>query len=286
MINAKEINSFSEKLGVPTATIDKDWVLGHLLSGIFNNSYFQEHLIFKGGTCLKKCYFENYRFSEDLDFTSIHIEKKEIRSNFKKVTQKVDSETGILFGKIKIADKKFEDNLAAYECSIPFWGANHRKNKKLPPEERWMSSIKIDFTMHEVICLKKEKKKIIHPYSDMLSSPFINSYSIEEIISEKFRALLQRNYAAPRDYYDLWYITKNIASIKWEKVAVAFKEKCDHKNITYKSTKDFFDKNKIISSKREWANSLNHHLNSVPSFDDVIADIKEQIADKKIFPEH
>lgn len=184
MINAKEINSFSEKLGVPTATIDKDWVLGHLLSGIFNNSYFQEHLIFKGGTCLKKCYFENYRFSEDLDFTSIHIEKKEIRSNFKKVTQKVDSETGILFGKIKIADKKFEDNLAAYECSIPFWGANHRKNKKLPPEERWMSSIKIDFTMHEVICLKKEKKKIIHPYSDMLSSPFINSYSIEEIISE------------------------------------------------------------------------------------------------------
>ena len=25
--------------------------------------------IFKGGTCLKKCYFDTYRFSEDLDFT-------------------------------------------------------------------------------------------------------------------------------------------------------------------------------------------------------------------------
>ena len=67
---------------------------------------------------------------------------------------------------------------------------------------------------------------------------------------------------------------------------VAFKEKCDRKNISYKSTKDFFDKNKIISSKREWDNSLNHHLKSVPPFDDVIADIKEQIADKKIFLEH
>ena len=286
MITAKEIKIFSEKLGVPARTIDKDWVLGHLLAGIFDNFYFHENLIFKGGTCLKKCYFGNYRFSEDMDFTSIYVEKKKIISNLKKVTQKIDSETGILFGKIKNADKKFEDNLAAYECSIPFWGADHPKNREPPSEERWMSSIKIDFTIHEVLCLKKEKKKIIHPYSDMLSSPFINSYSIEEIISEKFRALLQRNYAAPRDYYDLWYITKNIASIKWEKVAVAFKEKCDHKNITYKSTKDFFDKNKIISSKREWANSLNHHLNSVPSFDDVIADIKEQIADKKIFPEH
>ena len=25
--------------------------------------------VFKGGTCIKKCYFETYRFSEDLDFT-------------------------------------------------------------------------------------------------------------------------------------------------------------------------------------------------------------------------
>lgn len=28
-----------------------------------------ESWVFKGGTCLKKCYFETYHFSEDLDFT-------------------------------------------------------------------------------------------------------------------------------------------------------------------------------------------------------------------------
>ena len=28
-----------------------------------------ETWVFKGGTCLKKCFFETYRFSEDLDFT-------------------------------------------------------------------------------------------------------------------------------------------------------------------------------------------------------------------------
>jgi predicted nucleotidyltransferase component of viral defense system len=286
MITAKEIKTFSEKLGVPARTIDKDWVLGHLLAGIFNNLYFQENLIFKGGTCLKKCYFENYRFSEDLDFTSIHIEKKKIIATLKKVTQKIDSETGILFGRIKIEDRNFEDNLAAYECSIPFWGADHPKNRNPPSEGRWVSSIKMDFTIHEVICLKKEKKKIIHPYSDFFSSHFIPCYSIEEIISEKFRALLQRNYTAPRDYYDLWYIMKNIDSIKWGEVATAFKKKCEYKNITYNSPKDFFDKNKTISTKREWANSLNHHLKTVPGFDDVIADIKDQIAKKKIFMEH
>jgi len=47
-----------------------------------------------------------------------------------------------------------------------------------------------------------------------------------------------------------------------------------------------FDKNKMISTKREWANSLNYHLTTVPGFDHVIADIKEQIDDKKIFMEH
>lgn len=286
MITAKEINFFSGKLGIPATTVDKDWVLGHLLAGIYNDSYFRENLVFKGGTCLKKCYFGNYRFSEDLDFTAIHIEKKKIISNLKKVTQKIDSETGILFGKIKIADKLFKDNLVAYECSIPFWGAVHPKNKKPPPEERWMSFIKIDFTIHEVICLKKENREIIHPYSDILSSPIIACYPIEEIVSEKFRALLQRNYAAPRDYYDLWHVMKNTDAIQWEKVTAAFKEKCDYKNISYNSPKEFFDKNKMISTKREWANSLNHHLKTVPRFDHVIADIKEQIDDKKIFMEH
>ena len=286
MITAKEIKTFSEKLGVPARTIDKDWVLGHLLAGIFDNSYFQENLIFKGGTCLKKCYFGNYRFSEDLDFTSICIEKKKIVSNLKKVTQKINSEAGILFGKIKIADKKFEDKLAAYECSIPFWGADHPKSKKQPSEERWMSSIKMDFTIHEVICLKKEKKKIIHPYSDILSNHFIPCYSIEEIVSEKFRALLQRNYAAPRDYYDLWYITNNIGAINWGEVATAFKQKCDHKNITCNSMEEFFDKDKLVSCEKEWVNSLNYHLRQIPLFEIVIADLKEQVDKHRLPGEH
>ena len=141
MITAKDIRFFSEKFGVPALTIDKDWVLGHLLSGIYDNDYFQENLVFKGGTCLKKCYFKNYRFSEDLDFTAIHIESSKILSNLKKVIQKVESETGILFGKVKINDKEFVDKLAAYACKIPFWGADHPNSREPPPQSRWLTSI-------------------------------------------------------------------------------------------------------------------------------------------------
>jgi len=51
------------------AVIEKDYVLGWLLWGIGSDPRLQDCWVFKGGTCLKKCYFETYRFSEDLDFT-------------------------------------------------------------------------------------------------------------------------------------------------------------------------------------------------------------------------
>lgn len=277
MITAKDIRLFSEKFGVPALTIDKDWVLGHILSGIYYNDYFQKNLVFKGGTCLKKCYFENYRFSEDLDFTAIHIERSKILSNLRKVIQKVESETGILFGKVKINDKKFVDKLAAYACKIPFWGADHPSSKKPPPQSRWLTSIKLDFTLHEIICLNQESRKIIHPYSDVLPCHYAICYPIEEILAEKFRALLQRKYAAPRDYYDLWYITNYNVEVQWDKVASVFKEKCHYKNITCNTYEDFFDKSRMNNSEKEWANSLKHHLRQVPLFEIVIADLKEQV---------
>jgi len=49
--------------------IEKDYVLGWLLWGIGTDPVLGTQWVFKGGTCLKKCYIETYRFSEDLDFT-------------------------------------------------------------------------------------------------------------------------------------------------------------------------------------------------------------------------
>ena len=68
MILQKEIAIISEQLGVSKSVIDKDWMLGHFIAAIFNEPELKETLIFKGGTCLKKCWFEEYRFSEDLQF--------------------------------------------------------------------------------------------------------------------------------------------------------------------------------------------------------------------------
>jgi predicted nucleotidyltransferase component of viral defense system len=49
--------------------VEKDYVLGWLLAAAASHSETSTNWVFKGGTCLKKCYFETYRFSEDLDFS-------------------------------------------------------------------------------------------------------------------------------------------------------------------------------------------------------------------------
>ena len=44
-------------------------MLGWILWGIGSEPELSNTWIFKGGTCLKKCFIETYRFSEDIDFT-------------------------------------------------------------------------------------------------------------------------------------------------------------------------------------------------------------------------
>jgi predicted nucleotidyltransferase component of viral defense system len=61
--------AFAGETGLRPNVVEKDYVLGWLLAAINANEALTSSWVFKGGTCLKKCYFETYRFSEDLDFT-------------------------------------------------------------------------------------------------------------------------------------------------------------------------------------------------------------------------
>jgi len=71
MIEPKEIKKVAAANRVNDRQIEKDYVLSWVLFAISKNEILNKALVFKGGTVLKKAYFENYRFSEDLDFTLI-----------------------------------------------------------------------------------------------------------------------------------------------------------------------------------------------------------------------
>ena len=66
----KRLEKARKNTGLSWEMIEKDYILSWALVGIAANKKLQNELIFKGGTALNKCYFGNYRFSEDLDFTA------------------------------------------------------------------------------------------------------------------------------------------------------------------------------------------------------------------------
>ena len=67
MITKEEIKKIAFSQGLSPTTIEKDYVLGWILLGIAKNPQLSNEWIFKGGTCLKKCYFKKYRFFKDCD---------------------------------------------------------------------------------------------------------------------------------------------------------------------------------------------------------------------------
>jgi hypothetical protein len=69
MIDREEILELAREFQLPANTVEKDYALGWLLAGISSHHALRDSWVFKGGTCRKKCFFETYRFSEDLDFT-------------------------------------------------------------------------------------------------------------------------------------------------------------------------------------------------------------------------
>jgi len=74
MIKPGEIQKKAREIGVRDQQIEKDYILSWILLGISQHQRLAAVIVFKGGTVLKKVYFEDYRFSEDLDFTLMNNE--------------------------------------------------------------------------------------------------------------------------------------------------------------------------------------------------------------------
>ena len=98
MIDRREIIDVATAQSLLPQVVEKDYVLGWILAGIYQHEELVENWIFKGGTCLKKCFFETYRFSEDLDFTLKDVAQLDVdflAGAFAQIADWVYEQTGI-----------------------------------------------------------------------------------------------------------------------------------------------------------------------------------------------
>ena len=63
------LNELRKKYNVSWELLEQDYLLSWVLAGIARIPQLRKIMILKGGTALKKNYFGDYRFSQDLDFT-------------------------------------------------------------------------------------------------------------------------------------------------------------------------------------------------------------------------
>ena len=81
MIPQRNISLLSNRLAseggrrIREDVLERDYCLAWFLA-VLSRSDLKPVLGFKGGTALKRCYFPDYRFSEDLDFTLLEAQRR------------------------------------------------------------------------------------------------------------------------------------------------------------------------------------------------------------------
>ncbi len=107
--------------------VEKDYVLGWLLAAIAQHEETSQTWVLKGGTCVKKCFFETYRFSEDLDFSllpgGLYCED-DLRNILREVASLVSELSGIQFNPDGFAVRARIDKLgrATFEGKVGYRG--------------------------------------------------------------------------------------------------------------------------------------------------------------------
>jgi len=232
---------------VPISTIERDYAQNWLLA------YLPE-MAFKGGTGIRKAYIDNYRFSDDIDFTLIDIPAfKDLTNKIKKAIQDAKKASGISF----LDEIKSEEVKNGYVITIYFRILRSTGNPL---------KIKMDITKkeNEQIITPIQKKKIIHMYSDQFNEQ-INVYSLEEIFAEKVRSLFERT--RPRDLYDVWYLNQ-----KMTLDTSLFQKKCTFKKVE-PNIDDFM--NRKTNYEKTWKSSLQHQLSELPNITEVFNEVIE-----------
>ncbi|MBP9727218.1 MAG: nucleotidyl transferase AbiEii/AbiGii toxin family protein [Gammaproteobacteria bacterium] len=276
MISKQEIISIASAFRLLPTTVEKDYVLSWVLYGISQNLKLSQWF-FKGGTCLKKCYFETYRFSEDLDFTVPKGEiynAEDIKLALNEVADFIYENTGVNLKtrEIEVKESINKKGNKTYVAKYTYLGP-------LNLASRAQQRIKFDITDDEIIVDMHDIREVFHLYSDAPAQPAkIKCYSVNEILAEKTRAIYERQGRA-RDIYDIVNISRNFR--EHVNIAVArlgLLKKFDFKGLPRPSVDLVFSQIDLAQLNSSWEDQLNHQVELLPSAESFYNDLRPALS--------
>lgn len=271
-----------KQIGVSWDILERDYLVSWILAGIEQDRSLHGTLAFKGGTALKKCYFGDYRFSEDLDFSG--MEGVPTGDALERAIQGTcDTASALLdeYVPVEIACERYterephpgDQEAFAIRARLPW----HRQ-----PNTRLM----IEITMDEKVLKPAQDRKVIHGYGELLEAT-VQAYALEEIVAEKLRAIRQHaeklqerrwSRSRARDYYDLWRVLGTYREQMNLSGFVSFlHEKCAVRNVSFEGPESFFQETMLTYVEKTWVQWLGPLVPGLPSFETVIGELRPQI---------
>ena len=266
MIDKREILEAASAFGLLPNVVEKDYVLGWALAGINAHPALADSWVFKGGTCLKKCYFETYRFSEDLDFTlrdEGHLNVGFLRNVLGEVVAWVSEQSGLAMPADQLVFDLYENPRGRVSCEARI---GYRGPVSPTAAAGGWPKIRLDLTADERLVLGAVRRDVFHPYSDRPEAGIaILSYAYEEAFGEKIRALGERT--RPRDLYDVVNLYRRGDSRPAAAVLRnVLERKCAYKRIPIPTVETLALHRADVEAM--WQHMLGHQLPMLPPIQD------------------
>lgn len=182
-----EAEKLARELKISPVQVIREELEVFILDGL-SKTPISRNIVFKGGTALRLVY-QSPRFSQDLDFSVI---KKVNFKDFKKVLTGIVNDRPELL--LKDIFEKRNTLFALISTNIDFISQQF--------------SIKVELSKKDYHLKKGDYRLsgISSPTSPL--TPLIYVYSLERILYEKLIAIRTRE--APRDYFDIWWISERL----------------------------------------------------------------------------
>ncbi len=195
MISKDQIQELSQKFAIDEFSVVREYLQILFLSALYEQKE-SSKIYFKGGTALRLL-LNSFRFSEDLDFTSL-ISNGEIRKLLAKSIKKIN----LIVPEVEL--KQVKTNINSLTGFLRY------KTNEL----KFPLNIHMEFSLREKPLT--EKDVVLETLFPVSPYPIIKCLSWEEILAEKIRALMHR--AKGRDLFDIWYLLSKGKEIDWKMV--------------------------------------------------------------------
>jgi len=259
MIDYLQVQRLALKNNVSPVIIEKDYFIELVLFYFSKDSSLCENFVFRGGTALKKVYFPEYRFSEDLDFVIDSKKKINVYQDIIiQILQKISSDYPIKIDKHSMFERDRLQLFIIYD---------------IIPDIKGIKELKVDI-LQDYYIPKHERKRLLLSYPEFENkNSILKTYVLESVLCDKIGRILDVDNE-PRDLYDLWYLLK--LNLDINTVRKEFKNKYGYEiiipNLLREIVKDDYRQN--------WGNRLIYQIFDLPDFDIVIKDLNKLIKEK------